>query len=84
MLYTSKWKTILKYNFSMQILWDPYPHYVKRPCNEDHCKPHFLKRKVGFTGVYLNFLIYDSNIDFCGSLELPGGSKEPQTFMFGT
>ena len=30
-----------------------------------------LYRIVGFTGVNLNFLIYDSNIDFYGSMELP-------------
>ena len=45
-------------------------------------KPHFYRVKVGFTGVYINFLISAQNIDCGYSLEPPrrGGSNEyPQS-----
>ena len=37
-----------------------------RLCNFDPLKPHFYIVKLGFTGVYIIFLISDQNID-CGT-----------------
>ena len=47
-------------------------------------KPHFYIVKLGFTGVYIIFLIYAQNIDCGYSLELPqwGGSNEDPQSMF--
>ena len=39
--------------------------------NFDPLKPHFHIVKLGFTGVYINFLISDQNIDCGYALELP-------------
>ena len=53
--------------------------------NVDHLKPHFYIVKLGFTGVYLNFLISAQNIYCRYSLEPPrrGGSNEyPQSMFF--
>ena len=50
--------------------------------NFDPLKPHFYIVKLGFTGVYIIFLISAHNIDCGYSLELPrqGGSNEyPQS-----
>ena len=50
--------------------------------NVDPLKPHFYIVKVGFTGVYIIFLISAQNIDCGYSLEPPrgGGSNEyPQS-----
>ena len=46
--------------------------------NFDPLKPHFYIRKLGFTGVYIIFLISAQNIDYGYSLEPPrrGGSNE--------
>ena len=60
------------------------PHIVTKTCpyNVDPLKPHFYIVKVGFTGVYINFLISAQNIDCGYSLEPPcrGGSNEyPQS-----
>ena len=46
--------------------------------NVDPLKPHFYIVKLGFTGVYIIFLISAQNIDCGYSLELPhrGGSNE--------
>ena len=55
-----------------------------RLCNFDPLKPHFYIVKLGFTGVYIIFLISDQNIDCGYSLEPPrrGGSKEyPQSIF---
>ena len=52
--------------------------------NFDPLKPHFYIVKLGFTGVYIIFLISDQNI-VCGySLEPPrrGGSNEYPQSMF--
>ena len=53
--------------------------------NFDPLKPHFYIVKLGFTGVYIIFLISAQNIDRGYSLEPPrrGGSNEyPQsTFL---
>ena len=52
--------------------------------NFDPLKPHFYIVKLGFTGVYINFLISAQNIDCGYSLETPqrGGSNEYPQSMF--
>ena len=52
--------------------------------NLDPLKPHFYIVKLGFTGVYIIFLISAQNIDFGCSLEPPrrGGSNEYPQSMF--
>ena len=52
--------------------------------NFDPLKPHFYIVKLGFTGVYIIFLISAQNIDFGCSLEPPrrGGSNEYPQSMF--
>ena len=52
--------------------------------NFDPLKPHFYIVKLGFTGVYIIFLISDRNIDCGYSLEPPcqGGSNEYPQSMF--
>ena len=47
-------------------------------------KPHFYIVKLGFTGVYIIFLISAQNIDCGYSIEPPhrGGSNEYQQSMF--
>ena len=55
-----------------------------RLCNFDPLKPHFYVVKLGFTGVYIIFLISAQNIDCEYSLEPPrrGGSNEYPQSMF--
>ena len=50
----------------------------------DPLKPHFYIVKLGFTGVYISFLIPDQNIDCGYSLKPPrwGGSNEYPQSMF--
>ena len=52
--------------------------------NVDPLKPHFYIVKLGFTGVYIIFLISAQNIDCGYSLEPPrrGGSNEYPQSMF--
>ena len=52
--------------------------------NFDPLKPHFYIVKLGFTGVYIIFLISTQNIDCVYSLEPPrrGGSNEHPQSMF--
>ena len=52
--------------------------------NSDHLKPHFYIVKLGFTGVYIIFLISAQNIESGYSLEPPrrGGSNEYPQSMF--
>ena len=52
--------------------------------NVDPLKPHFYIVQVGFTGVYIIFLIPAQNIDCGYSLEPPwrGGSNEYPQSMF--
>ena len=52
--------------------------------NFDPLKPHFYIVKLGFTGVYVIFLIFAQNIDCGYSLEPPrrGCSNEYPQFMF--
>ena len=60
--------------------------YIMKPClyNSDPLKPHFYIVKLGFTRVYIIFLIFLKNIDCRYSLELPrrGGSNEYPQSMF--
>ena len=54
-------------------------------CNFDPLKPHFYIVKLGFTGLYIIFLIFAQNIDCGYSLEPPcrGGSNEyPQSLFW--
>ena len=61
---------------------------IKKTClyNFDPLKPHFYIVKLGFTGVYIIFLISAQNIDCGYSLEPPrrgrGGSNEYPQSMF--
>ena len=52
--------------------------------NIDPLEPHFYIVKLGFTGVYIIFLISAQNIDCGYSLEPPrrGGSNEYPQSMF--
>ena len=61
-------------------------HHENIAYNFDPLKPHFYKVKLGFTGVYIIFLISAQNIDYGYSLEPPrrGGSNEyPQSMFWG-
>ena len=52
--------------------------------NVDPLKPHFYIEKLGFTGVYIIFLISAQNIDCVYSLEPPrpvGSSEYPQSMF---
>ena len=61
-----------------------YP--ITKTCryNIDPLKPHFYIVKLGFTGVYIIFLIFAQNLECGYSLEPPrrGGSNEYQQSMF--
>ena len=64
-----------------------HPVFTKtylRVYNFDPLKPHFYIVKMGFTGVYIIFLISAQNIDCGYSLELPhrGSSNEYPQSMF--
>ena len=51
----------------------------------DPLKPHFYVVKLGFTGVYIIFLIFAQNIDCGYSLEPPcrgGSNKYPQSMFW--
>ena len=60
--------------------------HITKTClyNFDPHKPHFYIGKLGFTGVYIIFLISAQNIDCGYSLEPPrrGGSNEYPQSMF--
>ena len=63
-----------------------YHLHITKTClyNFDPLKPHFYIVKLGFTGVYIIFLISAKNIDCGYSLEPPrwGGSNEYPQSMF--
>ena len=64
---------------------DTRPHITKTCLyNFDPLKPHLYIVKLGFTGVYIIFLISAQNIDCGYSLEPPhrGGSNEYPQSMF--
>ena len=73
-----------KTNFSYFILG--FRRYITKTYlyNFDPLKPHFYIVKLGFTGVYIIFLISVQNIDCGYSLELPrrGSSNEYPQSMF--
>ena len=60
--------------------------FITKTClyNFDPLKPHFYIVKLGYTGVYIIFLISAKNIDCGYSLEPPrrGGSTEYPQSMF--
>ena len=60
--------------------------YITKTCqyNFDPLEPHFYTEKLGFTGVYIIFLIFAQKIDCGYSLEPPhrGGSNEYSQSMF--
>ena len=64
----------------------PYDLNITKTClyNFDPLKPHIYVVKLGFTGVYIIFLILPKNIDCGNSLEPPrrGGSNEYPQSMF--
>ena len=77
----------------MYILFSPVTMFSKtkfynitKTClyNFDPLKPHFYIVKLGFTGVYIIFLISAQNTDCRYSLEPPrrGGSNEYPQSMF--
>ena len=59
-------------------------HHEKYLYNFDPLKPHFYIVKLGFTGVYIIFLISAQNVDCGYSLEPPhqGGSNETKNLCF--
>ena len=61
-------------------------HVITKTCieNFDPLKPHFYIIKLGFTGVYIIFVISAQNIDCGYSLEPPrrGGSNGYPQSMF--
>ena len=61
-------------------------YLITKTClyNVDPLKPHFYMVKLGFTGVYIIFLIFAQNIDDGNSLEPPrrSGSNEYPQSMF--
>ena len=59
---------------------------ITRLYSFDPLKSHFYTVKLGFTGVYFNFLISAQNIDCGYSLEPPRRGeiwKIPEVFIFG-
>ena len=73
--------------FAAKAFKDQYPCLVTTKTylyNFDTLKPHFYIVKLGFTGVYIIFLISAQNIDCGYSLEPPrrGGSNEYPQSMF--
>ena len=71
--------------FLLQRNWD-FIHIITktRLYSVDPLKPHFYTLKLGFTEVYINFLISAQNIECGYSLEPPrrGGSNEYPQSMF--
>ena len=81
-LFLAKCVTLLKYcvnKTNKQIITKTYLY------NFDPHKPHFYIVKLGFTGVFIVFLISAQNIDCGYSLEPPrrGGSNEYHNLCFG-
>ena len=92
------WRYVINYMFvvcvcvyvCMCVLFFVGSHHENMPnpivytSNIDPLKPHFYMVKLGFTGVYIIFLISAQNIDCGYSLEPPrrGGSNEYPQSMF--
>ena len=62
----------------------PSHHHETRLYNFDPLQPHFYIVKLGYTGLYISFLISAENIDCGYPLEPPrrGGSNEYPQSMF--
>ena len=75
--YPKHWDTLSTYH-TILLITKTYLY------NFDPLKPHFYIVKLGFTGVYIIFLIPAQNIDCGYSLEPPwwGGSNEYPQSMF--
>ena len=67
-------------------IFEEYGAFITKTClyNFDPLKPHFYIVKLGFTGVYVIFLISAQNINCGYSLEPPrrGGSNEYTQSIF--
>ena len=75
------WCVSLHFKVRIEVFCQPLlPKIVTKTClyNVDPLKPHFYIVKLGFTGIYIIFLISAQNIDCGYSLEPPRrcGSKE--------
>ena len=73
-------------NIHQYLYYNIIMFFITKTClyNFDPLKPHFHMVKLGFTGVYIIFLISAQNID-CGYLLEPphrGGSNEYLKSMF--
>ena len=81
---TALYRFIKNASWVISTSYRPFLFSVKQVHNFDPCKPHFYIVKLGFTGVYIIFLISAQNIDCGYSLELPrrGGSNEYPQSMF--
>ena len=78
---------LLKVRHSFPLVsWTEGIRYITKTClyNFDPLKPHFYIVKLGFSGVYIIFLISAQKINCEYSLELPqrGGSNEYPQSMF--
>ena len=71
--------------FSVDITFSAFRSRITKTClyNVDPLKPHFYMVKLGFTGVYIIFLISAQNVDCRYPLEPPrrGGFNEYPQFM---
>ena len=80
------YKTLCCYNVKFYSNHPMVQGHITKTClyNFDPLKPHFYIVKLGFTGVYIIFLISAPNIDCGYSLEPPrrGGSNEYPQYMF--
>ena len=70
--FTKNGKFLIMYESMISYITKTYLY------NVDPLKPHFYIVKLGFTGVYIIFLIFAQNMDCGYSLEPPrrGGSNE--------
>ena len=80
------WSNFLNCIFTGDEMWIHMLKHITKTClyNFDPHKPNFYVVKLGFTGVYVIFLISAQNIDCGYSLEPPrqGGSNEYPQSMF--
>ena len=87
MPYLEQWHLHVWYDmFFIQCILAQMGSIIMKTClyNYDPLQPLFYIVKLGFTGVYIIFLIFAQNIDFGYSLELPrrGDSNEYPQSMF--
>ena len=82
--FPKRWQ--LCYPKLTEYIFNIHSCYITKTClyNFDPRKPHFYIIKLGFTGVYIMFLVSAKNIDCGYSLEPPrrGGSNEYPQPMF--